>query len=96
MESNIPSWKASGDWFDVCKCKIPCPCEFAQEPTFGDCEVILAYHINKGHYGDTSLDGLNALAIEAFEGNISAGNTKVNLVSFSTSALMKNREMRFR
>jgi hypothetical protein len=32
--NTIPNWKASGDWFDVCKCKIPCPCEFAQEPTF--------------------------------------------------------------
>jgi hypothetical protein len=82
MATNIPSWKASGDWFDVCKCKIPCPCEFAQEPTFGDCEGVLAYHINKGHYGDTSLDGLNALAIGAFEGNIWAGNTKVTMGLF--------------
>ena len=82
MATNIPSWKASGDWFDVCNCKIPCPCEFAQEPTFGDCEGVLAYHINKGHYGDTSLNGLNALAIGAFEGNIWAGNTKVNLCLF--------------
>ena len=30
-----PQWKASGDWFDVCKCNIPCPCEFAQTPTYG-------------------------------------------------------------
>ena len=40
---------------------------------------ILAYHINIGYYGDISLDGLNALAIGAFEGNLWAGNTKVNL-----------------
>lgn len=32
----IPNWKVSGDWFDVCKCNIPCPCEFAQAPTYGD------------------------------------------------------------
>ena len=93
MATNIPSWKASGDWFDVCKCKIPCPCEFAQEPTFGDCEGVLAYHINKGHYGDTSLDGLNALAIGAFEGNIWAGNTKVNMgLFFDERADQKQRE----
>ena len=41
MANNIPSWKVSGDWFDVCKCNIPCPCEFAQAPTFGDCEGVL-------------------------------------------------------
>src|SRR5215831_15880982 len=28
-KNNISKWKVSGDWFDVCKCTIPCPCEFA-------------------------------------------------------------------
>ena len=36
---NIPKWKISGDWFDVCKCNIPCPCIFAQTPSYGDCMV---------------------------------------------------------
>ena len=53
----------------------------------------MAYHINKGHYGDTSLEGLNALAIGAFEGNIWAGNTKVNLgLFFDVRADEKQRE----
>jgi hypothetical protein len=82
MATDIPSWKASGDWFDVCKCKIPCPCEFAQEPTYGDCEGVLAYHIRNGYYGNTSLDGLNAICIGAFEGNIWKGETKINLGFF--------------
>ena len=29
-EGKIPNWRVTGDWFDVCKCNIPCPCEFAQ------------------------------------------------------------------
>jgi hypothetical protein len=33
-KAEIPNWKATGDWFDVCKCNIPCPCEFAQTPTY--------------------------------------------------------------
>jgi hypothetical protein len=82
MANNIPAWKVLGDWFDVCKCNIPCPCEFAQTPTFGDCEGILAYHIRHGQYGETSLDGLNALALGSFTGNIWAGETKVNLGLF--------------
>lgn len=82
MTNSIPTWKASGDWFDVCKCKIPCPCEFAQEPTYGDCEGVLAYHIRNGYYGNTSLDGLNAIGIGAFEGNIWKGETKINLGFF--------------
>jgi hypothetical protein len=82
MSANIPKWKASGDWFDVCKCSIPCPCVFAQAPTYGDCEGVLAYHIRNGHYGETSLDCLNALALSYFKGNIWAGNTKASIAFF--------------
>ena len=53
--NTIPDWKASGDWFDVCKCSIPCPCEFAQAPTYGDCDGVLAYYIKKENYGQTAL-----------------------------------------
>jgi hypothetical protein len=73
---NIPSWKVSGDWFDVCKCNMPCPCEFAQAPTFGDCAGILAWHIRKGQYSETALDGLNVLGLGSFTGNIWAGQVK--------------------
>jgi len=81
-DSNIPKWKVSGYWFDVCKCSIPCPCEFAQTPTYGDCDGVLAYHIKNGDYGKISLDGLNALALADFKGNIWAGNTKANIAIF--------------
>lgn len=33
------------------------PCTFAQAPTSGDCEGILAWHIRKGNYGNVRLDG---------------------------------------
>jgi hypothetical protein len=82
MSAEIPKWKASGDWFDVCKCSVPCPCEFAQSPTYGDCDGVLAYHIKNGHYGETSLDGLNMLALGYFKGNIWDGNTKANFAFF--------------
>jgi hypothetical protein len=76
--NTIPDWKASGDWFDVCKCNIPCPCEFAQTPTYGDCEGVLAYHIKKGNYGQTPLDGLNVLFLTYFKGNIWAEGVKLD------------------
>jgi hypothetical protein len=83
-QNNIPRWKVSGDWFDVCKCNIPCPCEFAQAPTYNDCEGILAYHIKKGNYGETTLDGLKVLALGSFKGNIWAGDgtTKATIALF--------------
>ena len=84
IQDKIPNWRVTGDWFDVCKCSIPCPCEFAQAPTYGDCDGILAYNIKKGSYGETSLDGLNVLAVGSFKGNIWAGDgkTKVNMAIF--------------
>jgi hypothetical protein len=82
MSASVPEWKASGDFFDVCSCNIPCPCTFAQTPTYGDCEAVLAYHIKNGYYGETSLDGLNVLALSYFKGNIWAGETKVSIASF--------------
>ena len=81
---NIPSWHAKGDWFDVCKCNIPCPCTFAQAPSFGDCEGVLAWHVREGRYGDVVLDGLNVLALGAFKGNIWAG-AKITLGIFIDS-----------
>lgn len=80
--NNIPRWKASGDWFDLCKCNIPCPSEFAQTPTLGDCDGVLAYHIKNWHYGETMLDGLNVFALGDFKGNIWSGNTKANIAVF--------------
>jgi len=77
-----PSWNLSGDWFDVCKCNIPCPCIFAQTPTYGDCDGVLVYHIKKGQYGEIPLNGLNVLALSYFKGNIWSGNTKVDIAVF--------------
>jgi hypothetical protein len=82
--ANIPKWTAFGDWFDVCRCNIPCPCEFAQTPTYDDCDGIMAYNIKEGSYGGTPLDGLNVLILVSFKGNIWAGDgkTKLNLAIF--------------
>jgi len=70
---SIPQWNVTGDWFDTCKCSIPCPCYFAQPPTTGDCEGVLAWHVRVGKYGDVGLDGLNVIALGSFVGNIWAG-----------------------
>ncbi|MBI3278558.1 MAG: DUF1326 domain-containing protein [Acidobacteria bacterium] len=78
----IPAWRVLGDWFDVCKCTIPCPCTFAQTPSSGDCEGVLAYHIRRGHYGTVQLDGLNLIGVGAFVGNLWAGETKATMGMF--------------
>src|SRR5919197_605099 len=80
--NNIPNWKVSGGWFDVCKCSIPCPCTFAQAPTYDDCDGVMVWHIQKGQYSETVLDGLNVLGLDSFTGNIWAGQTKATVAIF--------------
>lgn len=66
---NVEQWKLKGEWFDVCKCNIPCPCYFAQTPTGGECEGTMVWHIREGEYGNVGLDDLNVLSLVSFAGN---------------------------
>jgi hypothetical protein len=43
---------------------------------------VLAWHIREGRYGDVALDGLSAVALGYFEGNLWAGETKATLGLF--------------
>jgi len=63
-------WRLRGEWFDVCSCKLPCPCSFAQEPPHGDCLFTLVWQVHEGHYGDTDLAGLGVTARGEFAGNM--------------------------
>ena len=80
--ADLPRWNVKGDWFDVCNCSIPCPCTFAQPPTTGNCEGLLAWHIKTGQYGDVRLDGLSVMAVGTFKGNIWEGKTKASMGMF--------------
>jgi hypothetical protein len=42
----------------------------------------LVWHVNEGNYGDVSLDGLNVLALGAFEGNVRQGEASVTVAMF--------------
>ena len=77
--AEVPNWHVAGDWFDVCKCAVPCPCTFAQPPTEGDCDGVLVWHINEGNFGDVKLDGLNFAAVAHFVGNIWDDDTKADM-----------------
>jgi len=67
--ADIPQWWRKGDWFDVCSCNIPCPCEFAQPPTNNHCDGLMAYHIRAGAYGDVRLDDFSVITVLWIDGN---------------------------
>lgn len=55
------SWKLSGEFMESCNCDYLCPCIFTNskaEVTEDTCTSIQVYRIDKGHSGDTKLDGL--------------------------------------
>lgn len=59
-------WSLAGTYFEACNCDVACPCVFLSPPTTGDCTVLVAWHIDKGSYGNVALDGLNmALAVHS-------------------------------
>jgi hypothetical protein len=51
-------WAIEADYLQSCNCDYGCPCEFEAPPTLGYCEGVGAYLINKGNFGDVSLNGL--------------------------------------
>jgi hypothetical protein len=71
--AEVEQWRLAGDWFDVCRCRVPCGCTFAQAPDEGICDGILAWHVREGHYGDVTLDDLSVVAVGSFDGNIGEG-----------------------
>ena len=54
-------WKLTGSYLESCNCDAACPCIFLGPPTRGDCTVLVAWHIDEGHFGDTRLNGLNTV-----------------------------------
>jgi hypothetical protein len=80
--AEVRGWRLTGDWFDVCRCRVPCGCTFAQAPDEGQCDGILAWHIREGSYDDLTLDGLNVVGVGGFEGNIWTGEATNSAMGF--------------
>ena len=70
----IVDWRIAADSFGACNCDWGCPCQFNAPPTYGSCEGFGAFEIRKGHFGDTSLDGLRGIFIYYWPGPIHEGN----------------------
>jgi len=67
------NWKLQGDYFEGCNCDSICPCLFLSDPDKGFCNVTVAWHVEKGHYEQTQLDGLNAVAVFVAPRNMFTG-----------------------
>jgi len=87
-----PRWRIRGEWQDSCSCDIGCPCTFDQLPTLGYCQGLLAYHVEKGNFGELSLNNLNMVSVGKYgQGRLLAGHWVIGYV-FDEKANSEQRE----
>ena len=67
-------WELKGTVIVACNCDYGCPCNFNALPTKGKCEGTWTWHVERGTFGDTSLDDLNFTVCVNWPGAIHEGN----------------------
>lgn len=72
-------WKLEGHYLESCNCRDVCPCLQLGKPTEGSCTGLVAWHIERGEYADTTLDGLNAAVALHTPGAMADGDWKAVL-----------------
>jgi hypothetical protein len=67
-------WELNGTVIVACNCDYGCPCNFNARPTAGKCEGTWTWHVERGTFGETSLDDLNFTVCVNWPGAIHEGN----------------------
>lgn len=78
-----PSWTVSGQYYETCSCDFVCPCilqQMAVEPTKGSCTFAMAFQIERGTFGPTSLEQLGFIVLGLTPEAMGKGNWSVGLV----------------
>jgi len=78
-----PSWNMSGQYFETCSCDYVCPCilgQMAARPTKGSCTFAMALQVEKGTFGNVSLEGLVFIVLGFTPAEMGKGNWSVGLV----------------
>ena len=76
-------WQISGNYMEACSCDSVCPCPtsgLAAWPTKGSCDAGLVFHVERGKYGGTTLDGLSFAVLLHTPGPMGQGNWTVGVI----------------
>jgi hypothetical protein len=68
------AWALRGTVMIACNCDYGCPCNFNGLPTQGHCEGGWTWHVERGQYGETHLDGLTFGVFVQWPGAIHEGD----------------------
>jgi hypothetical protein len=66
-------WNLTGTVLISCNCDWGCPCNFNAPPTQGHCEGGWTWHVERGRFGEVTLDGLNFTVMVQWPGAIHEG-----------------------
>jgi len=70
----MTDWRLEGTYMKNCNCDPGCPCDFNAEPTHHECEGMAAMIVEKGHFGDVSLDDTKFALTYHWPGPLHEGN----------------------
>ncbi len=65
-----------GRLLEVCNCRVLCPCWIGEDPDYGTCDTIVAWHMDKGTIDGVDVAGRTIAMIAHVPGNILQGNWK--------------------
>jgi hypothetical protein len=68
------AYNLEGRLLEVCNCRVLCPCWIGEDPDFGTCDTIVAWHFDKGKIEGVDVAGTTIAAIAHVPGNILEGN----------------------
>jgi len=79
-----PAWNVNGQYYETCNCAFICPCipgQLAVKPTNGKCQFAMAFQIERGSFGNVSLDGLGFIVLGLTPQEMGNGNWSVGLLT---------------
>jgi hypothetical protein len=74
------SYELQGQLLEVCPCDVLCPCWIGEDPDYGTCESVNAYHIDQGQINGVDVSGHTLAAIIHIPGNVLKGGWRVALI----------------
>jgi hypothetical protein len=72
--SEAVGYQLEGSLLEVCSCETLCPCWIGEDPDYGTCQSVVAYHLDQGTITGVDVSGLTLVSVVHIPGNILAGN----------------------
>ena len=77
-----PAWSLEGRTISADSCVVGCPCILGEPPTHGHCEFVLVWQVDKGQYGEVTLDGVKWGLAGQFTQKVIGERTKDTFVAY--------------